>query len=53
MSISDFLELRASSFKHIVQYLGGTRETWLFVLDNADDHNTDFFNSSQLALEGL
>ena len=42
MNISDHLKLQAKSFQQVVQYLSGTRQTWLLVLDNADDPATDF-----------
>jgi tetratricopeptide (TPR) repeat protein len=42
MNISDHLKLKAQSFQQVIQYLSGTRQTWLLVLDNADDPATDF-----------
>lgn len=41
MNISDHLKLQASNFEQVVQYLSRTRQTWLLVLDNADDHTID------------
>jgi tetratricopeptide (TPR) repeat protein len=42
MNISDLLKLQAQSFQQVVQFLSGTQQTWLLVLDNADDPATDF-----------
>jgi hypothetical protein len=42
MKISDHLKLEAKDFEQVLQYLGGTRHTWLLVLDNADDPSADF-----------
>lgn len=41
MNISNHLRLQAQSFQQVVQHLSGTSQTWLLVLDNADDPNTD------------
>jgi hypothetical protein len=42
MDISNHLKLKAQDFQQVVQYLSGTRQTWLLILDNADDPATNF-----------
>jgi tetratricopeptide (TPR) repeat protein len=42
MNISAVLKLQAQSMQQVVQHLSGTQQTWLLVLDNANDPTTDF-----------